>query len=145
MKIGWGVIAGLGTAGLLITAVPAQADEKAQTGQTAQEPAAQKPGMAGEAAGQDELTGKVQKIDHEKQTLTLEDKELKLTDTTTIMKDGQPASHADIKEGDEVRASFSGDTLEVRSIDLMTAGAAEPAAPGEKPAGEAPAKTPPSR
>jgi Cu/Ag efflux protein CusF len=139
MKLGWGLIAGLGAAGLLLAAVPAQADEKAQTGQPVQKPA-QEEATSGQAAGKGELTGKVQKFDHEKLTLTLGGKQLKLTDTTTVTKAGQPASHHDIKEGDEVRASFSPDTLQVSSIEVKAAGAAEPAAPGEKPA-----ETPPSR
>jgi Cu/Ag efflux protein CusF len=140
MTLGWGVIAGLGAAGLLVAAVPAQAGDKAQTGQTAQKPAAQERAPSGQAAGKGELTGKVQKFDHERLTLTLGGKQLKLTDTTTVTKAGQPASHHDIKEGDEVRASFSPDTLQVSSIEVKAAGAAEPAAPGEKPA-----ETPPSR
>ena len=40
------------------------------------------------------------------------------------MKDGQSASLSDIKEGNQVRASYSGsgDTLQVSRIDVMTAG-----------------------
>jgi Cu/Ag efflux protein CusF len=138
MKIEWGVIAGLAAAALLVAAVPTQADEKAQAGQPGQKP---EQATSGQAAGKGELTGKVQKVDHEKKTLTLGGKELKLTDTTTVTKAGQPSSHADIKEGDEVRASFSPDTLQVSSIEVKAAGAAEPAAPGEKPA-ETPPKKP---
>jgi hypothetical protein len=139
MKTGWAVIAGLGAAGLLVAAIPARAEEKAQAGQTAPQPGAQEP-TAGQPAGKGELTGKVEKIDHQKQTLTLAGKELKLSDSTTVTKDGKAATHMDIKEGDEVRASFSPDTLQVRSIDVKAAGAAEPAEPGKKPA-----ETPPSR
>jgi hypothetical protein len=47
-----------------------------------------------------------------------------VTDSTRVMKDGQSASLSDIKEGDQIRASYSGsgDTLMVSRIDVMTAG-----------------------
>ncbi|WP_242345584.1 hypothetical protein [Anaeromyxobacter terrae] len=73
-----------------------------------------------------ELTGKVEKFDRDTKELTLanSDKKLKVSDSTRVMKDGQRASLSDIKEGDQVRASFSGtgDTLQVNRIDVMTSG-----------------------
>ena len=69
----------------------------------------------GMESGKTELTGMVEKFDCRAKELTLQnsDKKLKVTDSTRVMKDGQSASLSDIKEGDQVRASFSGsgDTL----------------------------------
>lgn len=73
-----------------------------------------------------QLTGTVEKFDHAAKELTLANssKKLKISDDTTVMKDGQAASLTDIQEGDQVRASFSGsgDTLQVSRIEVMSAG-----------------------
>lgn len=75
----------------------------------------------------DALSGKVQRFDRSKNELTLSgsDRKLKLDSTTKVMRDGARASIDDIKEGDQVRASFSGsgDTLEVKSLDITSEGA----------------------
>lgn len=75
----------------------------------------------------DALAGKVQRFDRSKNELTLSgsDRKLKLDSTTKVMRDGARASIDDIKEGDQVRASFSGsgDTLEVKSLDITSEGA----------------------
>ncbi|HSD19727.1 MAG TPA: hypothetical protein VLC54_06810 [Anaeromyxobacter sp.] len=77
-------------------------------------------------SSKNELTGTVEKFDRESKELTLQnsDKKLKVSDSTRVMKDGQSASLSDIKEGDQVRASYSGsgDTLQVSRIDVMTSG-----------------------
>jgi len=77
------------------------------------------------AAG-NSLQGKVEKFDRSKNTLTLSgvDKTLKLDSSTKVMKDGSSATLDDIKEGDQVRASFSGsgNTVKAKSLDIMTAG-----------------------
>jgi Cu/Ag efflux protein CusF len=62
-----------------------------------------------------ELTGKVQKFDKAKHEITLA---LKVSDSTQVTKDGQTATLSDIKEGDQVRASFSGD--DVTKIEVMS-------------------------
>jgi hypothetical protein len=83
------------------------------------------PGAAGGASeqeqraqvgAQEELSGKVEKYDREKRTLSLSDsdKELKLTDDTEVTKDGSRVSPGQIMEGDEVRASLSGSGEAVR-------------------------------
>ncbi|HEX9049540.1 MAG TPA: hypothetical protein VF841_03320 [Anaeromyxobacter sp.] len=68
-------------------------------------------------AGSNEVTGKVQKFDKKNNELSLK---LKLSPSTQVTKDGQTASLSDIKEGDEVRASFSGS--EVTQIEVMPKG-----------------------
>jgi Cu/Ag efflux protein CusF len=141
-------IAGLGAAGLLVAGVPAYAQSGSTTSGQATDPSqsgsttSQGTGSTGSGSatmgtgseqhamgaesGKTELTGTVAKFDAETKELTLQnsDKKLKVTDTTRVMKDGQSASLSDIKEGDQVRASFSGtgDTLQVSRIDVMTAG-----------------------
>jgi hypothetical protein len=69
------------------------------------------------SAGGSQVTGKVDKIDQSKKELSLK---LKVDESTQIMKDGQRATLSDIKEGDQVRASFSGG--EVQRIDVMSGG-----------------------
>jgi Cu/Ag efflux protein CusF len=83
-----------------------------------------------------ELTGKVQKFDRKSNELTIANsqKKLKVSDDTQVRKDGQKATLSDIKEGDQVRASFTGtgNTLQVNRIDVMSSGSMAPAgaAPG---------------
>jgi hypothetical protein len=64
------------------------------------------------------VTGKVDKLDKSKNQLSLQ---LKVSESTQVMKDGQTASLSDIKEGDQVRASFSS-SGQVERIDVMSSG-----------------------
>lgn len=74
----------------------------------------------------DALSGKVQSFDRSNNTLTLSGspKMLKVDPGTQVTKDGERASIDDIKEGDQVRASFSGtgDTPHVEAIDITSKG-----------------------
>jgi Cu/Ag efflux protein CusF len=153
MNIKKGMVAGLGIASLLV-ALPAQAGSKASdTGSSGSKSSSSMgsdssstgssgsmgaPGSTGSssdtgatgssaypsAGGKNEITGKVEKFDRSSKQLTLA---LKVSDSTQVLKDGQQASLSDIKEGDQVRASFSGsgDTLQVSRIDIMSSGAKE--------------------
>jgi Cu/Ag efflux protein CusF len=168
MKNGWGWMAGIGAAGLLVAGAPAYAGDKAagSTGSAAETKserdatlgtgsgsmgstgsAESTPGAAGTtdpsmgstgssstmgsaehhaamgSTGQNQVTGKVDKIDKSNNELTLS---LKVSDSTQVKKDGQTASLTDIKEGDQVRASFSGsgESLQVTEIEVMSSGAA---------------------
>ena len=75
----------------------------------------------------DALTGKVQQFDRSTNELTVagSDQRLKIDSSTKVMRDGSRASIDDIKEGDQVRASYSGsgDTLQVKSLDITSPGA----------------------
>jgi Cu/Ag efflux protein CusF len=75
----------------------------------------------------DALTGKVQQFDRSTNELTVagSDQKLKIDSSTKVMRDGSRASIDDIKEGDQVRASYSdsGDTLQVKSLDITSPGA----------------------
>ncbi len=73
-----------------------------------------------------QLQGRVQNFDRTNNTLTLSgsDKALKIDSSTQVMKNGSQATLDDIKEGDQVRASFSGtgDMLHVKRLDVMSRG-----------------------
>jgi Cu/Ag efflux protein CusF len=73
------------------------------------------------STSQNQVTGKVGKIDKTNKEITLS---LKVSDSTQVTKDGQRASLTDIKEGDQVRASFSGsgESLQVTEIEVMSPG-----------------------
>jgi Cu/Ag efflux protein CusF len=149
MKIGKGMVTGLGIASLLV-AFPGSATEKSGSATEKPGSAMEQPGAATEkheamggtasagAAGQNEITGKVEKYDKAKKELSLR---LKVSDDTQVMKDGQRASLSDIKEGDQVRASFtgSGENLQVQRIDVVSSGAKggtlSPGAPSGAPGG----------
>ncbi|BDG06462.1 hypothetical protein [Anaeromyxobacter oryzae] len=83
--------------------------------------------MGSSSATSQQLTGTVKKFDKDSKELTLSDsdKKLRVSDDTQIMKDGQQGSISDIKEGDQVRASYSGtgDTLQVNRLEVMSSGA----------------------
>jgi hypothetical protein len=69
------------------------------------------------SSSQNQITGKVEKVDQTKKQLTLQ---LKVDESTQVTKNGQRASLSDIKEGDQVRASFSGS--QVQRIEVMSGG-----------------------
>jgi len=161
MKIGWGLVAGLGTAGLLLAGIPAWAQTgssgsttgkgtssgssgsttdsskgssgspygtgsgstsgsmggPSDTGSSATGTGSSM-GSTAASAGASEMTGKVQKVDKKNGQLTLA---IKVSPSTQVTKNGQAASLSDIKEGDQVRASFSGST--VTQIEIMSKGA----------------------
>jgi hypothetical protein len=72
------------------------------------------------ASSRNQIEGKVDKFNQSSKELTLS---LKLSDSTQVTKDGQRATLSDIKEGDQVRASFSGsgESLQVTRIEVMSA------------------------
>lgn len=109
-------------------------------------------GSSSSASGK-QLHGKVQNFDRSSNTLTLSnsDKTLKVDPSTKIMKNGERATLDDIKEGDDVRASYSGsgDTLVVRTIEILPmssapSGAGTGAAPSDKGTSPSDTSTPPS-
>ncbi len=84
-------------------------------------------GMGSSASAKNEVSGKVEKFDRSAHTLKLRgsDKELKVDPSTTdVTRDGAHASLEDIKEGEQVRASFSGsgDDLTATRIDIQSSG-----------------------
>ena len=125
---GWGTVAGLGLTALLVAAPTAHARTGGESGQSSEQStgSAMQEGASSAAASAQELTGTVEKFDQSSKELKLtnSDKKLKVSDSTQVTKDGQKASLSDIKEGDQVRASYSGsgDTLEVITIEVMGAG-----------------------
>jgi hypothetical protein len=95
-------------------------------------------GSATSAQGGQSLQGKVESFDRTNNTLMLSgsEKTLKVDSSTKVMKQGSRATLDDIKEGDQVRASYSGsgETLQVKSLDILSTGStgSEMGAPQEK-------------
>jgi hypothetical protein len=69
-----------------------------------------------------QLAGRIDRIDRSTNTLTLDGRMLKMDSSTEVTKDGSRATLSDVKEGDQVRASFSGsgDTLNAQRIEVMS-------------------------
>ncbi|HTP25766.1 MAG TPA: hypothetical protein VMK12_08920 [Anaeromyxobacteraceae bacterium] len=115
-KMGWGF--GLAMASMVFFAGQALAQSSESTGSS---------GSRMEHSGSDKsLHGKVENFDRTSNTLTLSgsSKTFKLDPSTKVSKNGAKATLDDIQEGDEVRASYSGsgNTLQVKSIDIMSTG-----------------------
>src|SRR5712664_2915322 len=85
-------------------------------------------GTTATASAGNELSGEVKKVDKEKQSVkisspTAGEQELKIASGATITRDGTQASLDQLKEGDQVRASFDPSSkqatkLEVQSKDM---------------------------
>lgn len=79
--------------------------------------------QAGTHAGtveKQQYTGVVKEVDQDKKMVTLQ---LPLAPNVSIMKDGQRATLDDIKEGDDVRASFDPMSKKINRLDIQTKGA----------------------
>ena len=105
----WSAIAGAGIAALLVAPPVARAS------------------TASEDTQPKTVTGTIEKIDPNTNTVTLDtyDKQLKLGRETKVTKDGAKISASDLREGDEVRASYaapSTDTYDVTLIQVLPAG-----------------------
>jgi Cu/Ag efflux protein CusF len=87
-------------------------------------------GTAAGSAAQSQVTGKVEKVDQSKKELSLR---LKVSDTTQVMKDGKTASLSDIKEGDQVRASFDSSGEPVRIDVTSSSGSGSKSSPSGSP------------
>ena len=137
MKISKGIVASLGVAGLL-DALPAAGQSAAggpsgSSGSSGTGGSSGSSGSMGTGSGSsssgsmgggtygssgNQVTGKVDKVDRSGNQLSLQ---LKVSDSTQVMKDGHTASLSDIKEGDHVRASLSS-SGQVQRIDVMSSG-----------------------
>jgi hypothetical protein len=135
-RFGWNVFAGVGVAGLLVAAPVAQGGQGKQSSTASSDQSSTHGSSTGASAStgssadphhesmkKDQLSGKIEKLDQDAQTLTLDssEKKLKLSDDTRIMKDGARATLSDLQEGDQVRASFSGtgDTVNALVIEVV--------------------------
>ncbi len=97
-------------------------------------------GSSASASSGQQVTGKVEKFDQTKNQLSLQ---LKVSDSTQVMKDGQKASLSDIKEGDQVRASLSS-TGQVQRIDVMSSGSSGSSGSSSSPSGSSGSSSSPS-
>jgi Cu/Ag efflux protein CusF len=77
---------------------------------------------AGASASASQVTGKIKKYDKDSKTVTLDssDRKLKLSEKTKVMKDGAKASMSDLKEGENVRASYAPTADQTAPIDVLT-------------------------
>lgn len=110
---------GLVAAAVFALAAPAFAVDtgtSGQAGKSLQQPSAQ---------SHTAYTGVVKEIDQDKKLVTLQ---LPLAPNASIMKDGQKVSLSDVKEGDDVRASFDPQSKKIIRLDVQTKAA--PAEPG---------------
>ncbi len=132
-KTTWGL--GLAAAGMVLFSADARAASGASD--TDAKMGTSTPGgtaSSDEASGHfNSLQGRVESFDRSNNTLTLSGapQTLKIDSSTDVTKGGSRASIDDIKEGDQVRASFSGasgDTLNVKKLDILSAGASGSAA-----------------
>jgi Cu/Ag efflux protein CusF len=73
-----------------------------------------------EKAERMQYTGVVKDVDQDKKMVTLQ---LPLAPNVSIMKDGLRATLDDIKEGDDVRASFDPMSKKINRLDIQTKGA----------------------
>jgi hypothetical protein len=102
----WSAFAGAGIAALVVAAPVARAS------------------TASEDTQPKTVTGTIEKIDPSTNTVTLDtyDKQLKLGRETKVTKDGAKISASDLREGDEVRASYalpSTDTYDVVLLQVL--------------------------
>jgi hypothetical protein len=84
------------------------------------------------AAPGGEVTGRVDDLDRAANTFTISGLSVKFDSGTEVTKDGQRASPAEIKEGDQVRASFSGSGTDrtAQRIEVMSSGTSAPGLSG---------------
>jgi Cu/Ag efflux protein CusF len=96
----------------------------AEPNSTTRSPAASAGAKGQGALSSTKLHGSVKSVDVTAKQLTLSDGEqLKVQSSTKIAKDGRQASLEDVKQGDDVRASFSpGDTEKVEQIIVTSSG-----------------------
>ncbi len=110
------LLIGVAAAGLVGVTTAAAQSTSSQTGTTAT------------ASPGNELSGEVKKVDKDKQSVKISsptggEQELKVASGATITRDGTQASLDQLKEGDQVRASFDPSSkqatkLEVQSKDM---------------------------
>jgi hypothetical protein len=108
------------------TEQPARSTEGGQAGASPQRGSSET-AQAGSTATAYEVTGRVEKIDES--SIQVAGKQLKIDSSTSVSKGGIGATLADVKEGDEVRASLSGsgDPRKAERIEVMPGTEAPPA------------------
>ncbi len=123
---------GLVAAGLMSVAVPAFAAEATKgtgtqgsqqgTMQGGQQQGSQQQGSQQQGSQQFQqrvtsYTGVVKEVDKDKNMVTLQ---LPLAPNASVLKDGQRASIDDLKEGDDVRASFDPQSNKIIRLDIQS-------------------------
>jgi len=75
----------------------------------------QQPGMMPQQAGSSTIVGKLQNADTDNKAVTLQ---VQVAENAKVMRNGQTLSLAQVKEGDEVRASFDPARQQVTALDV---------------------------
>jgi len=83
--------------------------------------------MGTSASSSTELSGVLKKVDKDKRKVKISsstggDQELKLSANATIMRDGSQASLEQLKEGEQVRASFDPSSKEATKLEIQSSG-----------------------
>jgi Cu/Ag efflux protein CusF len=104
---------GLVAAGLMSLALPALAREATGSGSTTGTQGAQQ----GTTQRYTTYNGVVKEVDKDKNMVTLQ---LPLAPNASVLKDGQRASIDDLKEGDDVRASFDPSSNKIIRLDIQS-------------------------
>lgn len=94
-------------------------------GSTAASGQASASGTGTSASASTELSGVVKKVDKDKHSLKISsltgsEQELKISNSATITRDGSQASLDQIKEGDQVRASFDASGSQASKIEVSS-------------------------
>ena len=136
------LLIGVAAAGFLAAVTSASAAEQSSTrdqGSTATQAPANQPAATQAPAGQagttasaskdaanKELSGTVKKVDKDKRSLKVlssagVEQEVKIAPSATITRDGTPVAELEqLKEGDEVRASFDPSSNQATKIDVQS-------------------------
>jgi len=136
------LLIGVAAAGFLVAVTSASAAEQSSTrdqGSTATQAPANQPAATQAPAGQagttasaskdaanKELSGTVKKVDKDKRSLKVlssagVEQEVKIAPSATITRDGTPVAELEqLKEGDEVRASFDPSSNQATKIDVQS-------------------------
>src|SRR5712691_3173871 len=115
----------IGLAAAALAAVPmARAQQPSSTSPSSTSPSASSP-TGTTASASNELSGVVKKVDKDKKSLKVSspaggEQELKVADSATITRDGNTAALDQIKEGDQVRASFDASGTQASKIDVSS-------------------------
>ncbi len=125
----------IGLAAAALAAVPmARAQQPSSTSPSSTSPSASSQTSTSQSASSqtgttasasNELSGVVKKVDKDKKSLKVSsptggEQELKVADSATITRDGNKAALDQIKEGDQVRASFDASGTQASKIDVSS-------------------------
>jgi hypothetical protein len=120
------IFVGFAAAGLLAGASVASATgDQPKSSQTSSAQTGTSQGTSASATHESQLSGKIASIDKDKKSVTISSdsgtqQEVKVSDSTNIMRDGSSIGLAQLQSGDEVRASFDPSTKQATTLEVKT-------------------------